>query len=150
MYMRIDTKYLGEMDIDKEKIIQFETGLPGFLEEKEFIILDIPGNDLLQLLQSLQTPNLAFFVANPHQFDQTYHFKLPDNIVESLDITSKEEVVILSILTVNDPFDKSTINLQAPIVINSEKKTAKQIILNDENYAMKTPIAFSNKEKRGD
>lgn len=148
--MRIDTKYLGEMDIDEEKTIHFETGLPGFLEEKEFIILDIPGNDLLQLLQSLHTPNLAFFIANPHQFEQTYHFKLSDSTVEYLNITSEEEVVILSILTVNDPFEKSTINLQAPIVINSKTKQGKQIILNDEKYDMKTPIAFSKKEERGD
>lgn len=147
--MRIDTKYLGEMDIDEEKAIHFETGLPGFLEEKEFIILDIPGNDLLQLLQSLHTPNLAFFIANPHQFDQTYHFKLSDSTLESLNITTEEEVVILSILTVNDPFEKSTINLQAPIVINSKTKQGKQIILNDDKYDMKTPIAFS-KKKRGD
>lgn len=148
--MQIKTKYLGEMEIDEEKVIHFETGIPGFLNENKFIILDIPGNDVLQLLQSLHTPNLAFFITNPHQFDPAYHFKLSDNVLETLKITSKEEVVILSIMTINEPFQKSTINLQAPIVINYRTKLGKQIILNDEKHSMKTAITFSSEEKRGD
>lgn len=148
--MLIETKYLGEMNINEEKIIFFETGIPGFLDEKEFIILDIPDNDVLQLLQSLRTPNLAFFITNPHQFDEAYHFTLTDSVLETLQITSEKEIVILSIMTINEPFQASTINLQAPIIINSRRRLGKQVILNDDRYSMKAAIAFSNQAERGE
>lgn len=148
--MVIETKYLGKMDIDEEKIILFENGIPGFIDEKEFIILDIPGNDLLQLLQSLRSPHLAFFIANPHQFDQSYHFILPESVLEALQITTEEEVIILSIMTINEPFHTSTINLQAPIIINYRTRLGKQIILNEERFSMKTAISSPKQTEKGD
>ena len=148
--MIIETKYLGKVDIDEEKIILFENGIPGFIDEKEFIILDIPGNDVLQLLQSLRSPNLAFFIANPHQFDPSYQFRLPESVLETLQITTEEEVIILSIMTINEPFHTSTINLQAPIIINYRTRLGKQIILNDERYSMKTAISSQKQTEKGD
>jgi flagellar assembly factor FliW len=41
---------------------------------------------------------------------------------------------------VKDDPQKATINLKAPLVINSKKKLAKQIILDDDNYQVKTPL----------
>lgn len=145
--MQIDTKYLGKMEIDEEKIIHFETGIPGFLDEKDFIVLDIPDNDVLQLLQSLHTPSLAFFITNPHQFDPSYNFNLSENVIEMLRIKEKEEVVIFAIMTIRDPFKQSTINFKAPIVVNHRKKLGKQIILNDQQYEMRAAIS-SFEEKR--
>ena len=148
--MKIETKYLGEMEIDESKIIHFESGLPGFLDEKSFVVLDIPGNDVLQILQSVTTPELAFIVTNPHYFYEDYEFKLEDSIVELLGIKKKEEIVVMSILTVRDPFPTSTINLKAPLIINWANKRGKQIVLNDEKYSMKASISLSASSVEGE
>lgn len=148
--MLVETKYLGEMEIDEEKIIQFASGLPGFQDETKFVVLDIPGNELLQILQSIETPDLAFFVTSPHYFYKDYTFKLDEHIVEALKITNQKEVVILSIMTIKEPFSSSTINLQAPIIINSAAKSGKQFILNDEKYTMQAGISLPTREERGD
>lgn len=147
--MQIETKYLGKMEIDKDKIIHFESGIPGFLDEKDFIVLDIPGNELLQILQSLHTPSLAFFITNPHQFNQAYHFSITDNVIDTLQIKAETEVVILNIMTIREPFNQSTINFKAPIVINHRTNLGKQIILNEQQYEMRVEIS-SFEEKRGD
>mgnify|MGYP001428714738 FL=1 len=148
--MKIDTKYLGEMEIDESKIIHFESGLPGFLDEKSFVILDIPGNELLHFLQSVTTPDLAFIVTNPHYFYEDYEFKLEDSVIELLDIKKKEEIVVMSILTVRDPFHTSTINLKAPLVINWSNKRGKQVVLNNEKYSMKASISLSASSVEGE
>lgn len=148
--MKIETKYLGEMEIDESKIIHFESGLPGFLDEKSFVVLDIPGNDVLQILQSVTTPELAFIVTNPHYFYEDYEFKLEDSIVELLGIKKKEEIVVMSILTVRDPFPTSTINLKAPLIINWANKRGKQVVLNDEKYSMKASISLSASSVEGE
>lgn len=38
MKLKLETKYHGEQVIDEKDIITFENGVPGFLEETEFVI----------------------------------------------------------------------------------------------------------------
>jgi len=135
------TKYLGEIEINTDKIIHFHSGLPGFTDEKQFIIIDLPGNDLIQILQSVTTAELAFIITNPHHFHKDYEFKLDDSTIESLELKEEQDVAIFTIMTLKDPFKNSTINLQAPIVINSRKKLGKQYILNETKYAMRFHIS---------
>lgn len=136
----IDTKYLGAIEIEEDKIIHFENGIPGFETEKQFVLLDIADNDVLQILQSVQTPELAFFVANPYLLFKDYAIELEDHVIEKLDIKNEHDVAVLSILTIKDPFSSSTINLKAPIIINIANKRAKQYIMNDDRYSLRTQI----------
>jgi|SRR5690625_1312548 len=147
--MIIETKYLGKMEIDKANIIFFESGLPGFKDENKFVILDIPENEVMQILQSVNTPHLAFIVTNPHYFYKEYEFELDEPIVESLQITDKNQIVILTIMTIHDPFHTSTINLQAPLIINSKTKRAKQYILPNEAYDVKATISLPARNEKG-
>lgn len=148
--MKIQTKYLGEVEIEENKIINFQSGLPGFQEENEFVLLDIPNNQLLQILQSVRTTNTAFIVANPHDFYHGYTFNLDDTILKTLQIKNEKDVVVLSIMTIQEPFANSTINLKAPIVINASKKYGKQCILNEDTLPLKANISLPTNVERGD
>ncbi|XJZ26950.1 flagellar assembly protein FliW [Bacillota bacterium Lsc_1132] len=136
----IQTKYHGEIEIDNEDILFFEKGIPGFLDEKEFVILPLSEDGTFSVLQSIASPQLAFLVANPFIFFKEYDFKLEDPVVEELELKTEKEVVVYVILTVADPFEKTTANLQAPIVINIANRKAKQVILNNCSYNTKHPI----------
>jgi len=138
--MKIKTKYHGEITIDERQIIHFENGLPGFLEEKQFIILPLTDDQIYLILQSIQTPEIAFVITNPFFFYKDYEFKLEDGVVEQLEIKEPGDVQVFNILTIYDPFEKTTINLQAPIVINTKNNRAKQVILNHEHYTTREPL----------
>lgn len=142
--MHIQTKYLGEIEIEEEKVIHFPAGLPGFVNETEFIILDLSGNPIFQILQSIKSVNTAFIVTNPYHVYQDYSVNLDDQILEFLQINNDKEVVVLTIVTLKKPFDRSTINLKAPIIINAASKRGKQYILNGNNYSTKASIAPIN------
>lgn len=144
MITTIDTKYLGKIDIKKEEKIDFPVGLPGFSEEKSFILLDLPGNPTFQILQSITTSDLAFIVTNPYHFYVDYTFKLDDQILKSLQIKQAEDVTVLTIVTLKSPFHTSTLNLKAPIIIHSTRKQGKQYILNQTKYETKAPIVSPN------
>lgn len=131
---KIATKYTGEITVLAEDIITFEQGLPGFVDEKDFVILPFAEQSPFFILQSTTTANVAFVLSDPFPFFQTYDFKLEQTYLEALSIQSKRDVLIFVILTVRDPFQQTTANLQAPIVINKEKKLGKQIILTDSRY----------------
>ncbi|QKY69939.1 flagellar assembly protein FliW [Lentibacillus sp. CBA3610] len=141
--MHIKTKYLGEMEVDFNKIIEFPSGLPGFTDERQFILLDMPGNPVFQILQSADTPEIAFIVVTPYHFYQDYVVDLDDSLLTSLAISNEADVMVLAIVTVKKPFDSSTLNLKAPIIINSQNQQGKQYILNTDVYPSKAAIALS-------
>lgn len=138
--MKINTKYHGEVEIKDEDIWHFANGIPGFPEEKEFIILALPDNDVFSILQSVQTVGIGFVISNPFTFFKNYEFTIDDQILEQLKLKKEEDVQVSVILTVQDPFEKTTANLQAPIIFNVNNKEAKQMILNDPNYFTKYPL----------
>lgn len=145
--MKIQTKYFGEVTIYEADIITFPNGILGFPDEKQFILLDIPDNPSFLVLQSITDANIAFVVIPPHQLYQDYELKIDDATLELLEIESEQDVTLLSIVTLKENFSDSTINLQAPLIINYKKKLAKQYITNNKRHAIQTPITA--KQKRG-
>lgn len=135
--MKINTKYLGEVEINEEKIIKFENGIPSFLEEKKFILLPFDESTPFYILQSVTTPELGFVVVSPFQFFPDYQVKLSDATIDALAIENEDDVAVFVILTVEEPFTNTTANLQGPVVINSEVQKGKQISLNDPTYQTK-------------
>lgn len=130
------TKFHGEIEIGQEDIYTFESGIPGFLVEKQFCLLPLEDTPFF-ILQSMKTKEVAFIVTNPFDVFPDYEVKLTDEVLSTLQIETEKEVVTLVILTIHDPFNQTTANLQAPIILNSHKKTGKQFIMNGSNYRNK-------------
>jgi flagellar assembly factor FliW len=138
--MLIKTKYHNEIEINNDDIIHFEKGIPGFSEEKEFIILPLSEDQTFSVMQSILSEYLAFLVVSPFHFFPEYDFQLEDLVVEELGLRSEKEITIFSILTTEEPFENTTANLQAPVIINTTNQKAKQVILNEGQYKTKHPI----------
>ena len=146
MRMKIQTKFHGEIEIKTEEIYTFESGLPGFLEEKQFGLLPLDGTPFY-VLQSVETPSVAFIVTNPFEVFPDYEVKLTDEILSALHIESEQDVLIFSILNIRNPFDKTTINLQAPVILNYDKKKGKQFIMNNSDYEIRQLFITPPKEQ---
>lgn len=138
--MIIETDYLGEIEIDPSNIIKFEHGIPGFEEEKEFILLSIDEQSAFHMLQSIKSHTLAFVVIDPVFVTLEYSFEIDESIAHSLEIKEEKEVEIYSIVSLKDTIANSTINIKAPIIINKRNNKAKQVILDKEEYTTRHPI----------
>lgn len=143
--MNIETKYHGTVEVSKGEILHFAAGIPGFPEEKKFVILPLEDTGFA-VMQSAVTPEIAFVVAEPFTFFPEYDFKLDEQIIEQLELGSAEDVRVCTILTVREPFEKTTANLQAPVIINTKNRKAKQVILNESGYQTRHPL-FGQKVK---
>ncbi|HZH62651.1 MAG TPA: flagellar assembly protein FliW, partial [Metabacillus sp.] len=97
--MVIQTKYHGEMNIEENEIITFPSGIPGFLEATEFILLPLEQNSPFIILQSIQTAELGFVIVNPFVFSQDYEFKLTDTEKEKLEVEENNQIQVYTILT---------------------------------------------------
>jgi flagellar assembly factor FliW len=139
--MKITSKFLGEIEINEEQIIHFPNGIPGFEEEKQFVILLLEERSPFAILQSIHHSHVGFVIAYPFSFYPDYAFDLADEDIEKLKLSSPDDCVTYTIMTLKEPFSESTINLKAPIVINVKEKMGKQLILHDSNYPIRFPVS---------
>lgn len=129
--MKIQTKFLGEVQIDPASIIQFPQGIPAFEEEKEFVIVPLGAQSPFVTLQSVQTPSVGFMAAYPYHFKEDYTFDLEQEDLQQLQIEKSEDVLVYAILTLKDTLENSTMNLLAPVAINIKKQIGKQVVLHE-------------------
>lgn len=145
--MQVETSYLGTVKSSEDDILLFAGGLPGFLEEKEFVLLPFEQSHFF-LLQSVHSKHLSFICADPFVFWDDYEVKLDDASVEQLGVHEEEDVAIFVILTIEQPFSATTANLRAPIIINSKNKRAKQVMLDAYKFSPKTALSKAASKER--
>lgn len=142
--MLINTKFLGEVEIIEKEIINFDCGLPGFPEERGFVLLSIEEDVPFVLLQSINNEHIGFVIAYPFAFKEDYAFDLNEEDKQLLQIETEEDVLVYSIVTLKESFQQSTLNLLAPIVINNNKKLGRQIVLQDSTqYSLRYPVSMA-------
>jgi flagellar assembly factor FliW len=139
------TKYFGKVSCEPADSFHFPLGIPGYQDERSFVILNLPGKEPLVFLQSAQTPALCFLalpilVADP---DYRLAVSFEDLQVLELELTRQprigSEVLVLALLAIEEGAS-ATANLLSPIVINLKNRLAVQAIRCDFAYSHRHPI----------
>ena len=135
--MKINTIYSEEIEIDDENIINFEDGIPGFDQMKKFAILNIEQSPF-KWLQSIEDKDVALPIINPFDIKEDYEFDI-DSITEGkLQIKNVQDIVVYSVVVIpGDDLSKMSANLKAPIIVNAANNKAKQMIMENSEYAIK-------------
>ena len=121
-------------------VISFPSGIPGFENNREFVIVTVPEYEPFQWLVCIDESHLRFAVINPLLFLPDYSPNMVKEQLEDLHIDKTEDILLYSIVTIREnPLD-STANLIGPIVINKNKRVGKQIIIDDDRYSTQEPI----------
>lgn len=142
--MVIQTSRFGSVTLQKEDVIEFPEGILGFNDLRKFVLLDDPNDEIFAWLQSCEIPQIAFPVLEPELFTSNYQVILTKHDLESLGLNNVDANQIrtrsFAIITIPDDATQMTANLKAPIVINIAKRCARQIVLQDNNLAIREPI----------
>lgn len=140
--MQIRTTRFGELTIEPHKIIEFKHGLPGFEDERAFVILWHDRESPFLFLQSAKTPELAFMLTNPFLYFPDYTFEIDDDTLAELDIQSEEDVEVLVVVTIpGGRVEDMTVNLFAPVVVSLRSLAARQIVLEGSSYQIRRRLA---------
>jgi flagellar assembly factor FliW len=151
--MRIESTRFGTLDIDAERIIGFPSGLIGFPEEREFVLVHHGHSASLAWLQSTKTPSLALPVVGAHEFSPVYpDVPLSEAAKRAGMDGSPDDMTALVVLCAN-PGMPSTVNLAAPIIVDASKWTGAQVILEGTRFttreAFLTPARPAQNEAVG-
>jgi flagellar assembly factor FliW len=139
------TKYFGTVSCEDGDRYHFPLGLPGFENEKSFVLMNVPGRQPLVFLQSTSTPQLCFLTLPILVVDPEYRLSVSFEDLEILELETTrqpqlgDEVLVLALLSIQD-VPAPTANLLAPLVINLGNHCAIQAIRCDTVYSHQHPL----------
>ncbi|NLM05459.1 MAG: flagellar assembly protein FliW [Tissierellia bacterium] len=136
--MKVVTDVFGEIEVNDDAVIKFESGIPGFEDQKSFIVIEEEDENYpFVWMLSTADPHVGFIMIDPFKTFSDYEVELPQTAIEKLKIESSEDVTIYTIINLTEKPEDLTTNLQGPIVINGRTGLGKQVILDDERYTTK-------------
>lgn len=137
----IDTRF-GTVEVNPHGIIRFKSGLLGFSDVDEFILVDLdnPKYEQFRILQCVTDPTLSFIVFPP---------SLENGLIDKADIEGAagsagiplNDLVVLLLVTVrrSDEGNSISLNLRAPVLIDTAKFEGTQCVLTNDKY----PVRFT-------
>ena len=134
-FLDVQTSRFGLVRVDRGKVLTMTTPFLGFPESRRFFLRPHSEDSPFMWLQSLDNPQLAFVVVQPELFLQDYSPDLQKLVLEELEVSQDSDKEILVILTIPPGRPKEmTANLLGPVVINTAKRLAKQVLLDPGKY----------------
>ena len=138
-YIEVDTRF-GRVAFKAENAIEMPHGLPGFPGRRAFGLAPLPSPrfDHFLLFQDLEDSSLCFLVMP---------MALESGLIEEADIDEalattgidRADASFLLIVTLRKEPEglSTTVNLRAPIVLDTERKVARQYVMPNGKYAIR-------------
>ena len=138
--MQVDTLRFGAVEVDEEKIIIFNEGIPGLEQYQKYALLQFEDSYPIVWLQSIEDPGICLPVINTFMVLPDYVFDIDDSDVKTLDLSSPDDLHVLSVVVIPEDIQGMTVNLAAPILINTTTGIAKQVVLTGMEYNVRAPV----------
>jgi len=138
--MKIKTSRFGEIEVDEQSVVNMPEGMLGFSEFKKFVLIQQDQGSPFLWYQAVDEPGLAFVIVDPFTFFPDYEVLLSREDLDALGATELGSLAVFSVVVIPENPEDMTANLRGPVLINVEKKTARQVVLNDQRYSPHQPI----------
>lgn len=130
----------GTLTIHPHASLLFPQGLLGFADFRDFALAELPNGKHPQFkaLQCLTDANLAFLVAPLANDSPAIDPADVEEACQTLSI-AREDLVIVLIVTVRRDDDGAhvSVNLRAPVLIDTRQRVARQYVLPNNKYEIR-------------
>lgn len=133
--MKIDTRLFGALEIKEDDILHFPHGIPGFEHTREFTMVHLDNDIPFSYLQCIDAPELSLLLADPFLFYPEYAFDLGDSVRVELEVNDASIIMVRTVVSMKDHLHNATMNLLAPIVINTARRIGKQVVLHHTSFS---------------
>jgi len=134
----VESERLGPLNCDEAALLSFPRGLLGFEHAREFAVVSADEDGAYSWLQCMNDPHLSFLAVVPSFFFPDYSPVIPDADADELGLASDSHTQLLALVTITD--DGVTANLLGPIIVNLRTRTARQLVLSEQQYSVKEPL----------
>lgn len=142
--IQIETTRFGQREtlaIDEGCLFSFPDGLPGFDQVQVYALLEDDRCLPLRWLQAIDQPEVCFILVDPWLVLESFEVELGRRDLASLRIAEPDQAEVHAILAIRDQGASVTANLKAPIVLNRSCRLGRQIILADDRFELRQPVA---------
>lgn len=144
----ITTYKFGDIEVNRNRVIHFPDGIIGFDHLKDYVLLhdEEKKNSGVHYLQSVDDNEVAFVLIDPNTVVDEYKPEIDSAAVDKIGNLTDENITVFVTLIIPEDITKMSVNLKAPIIINSETLIGAQVLTKND-YAIKTPVYEYLKEK---
>jgi len=124
-----------------EQKLFFPAGLLGFASCHQYRLERFKPHDDSEspfLMLCAMDQDVSFPLIHPASIGLDYKFPVTSDLLAALDARSADELVPLLIVTVREPLEEITVNLQGPVIINPGSSLALQLVI--ERYPVRYPL----------
>lgn len=149
--MLVETDRFGVFEMDESKKLEFPSGIPGFEDLHEFVIIKNESTFPIYWLQSLESKYIALPVIMLFGLIEDYTVQLRDDELKELCVESQDDLLVMNVVVIQEDITKMTANLAAPIIINARAGLGRQVIIDVRELPIRFPIyeAVMNAVKGG-
>lgn len=124
--MKCFNAQMGEIEYSRDHVFTFSEGLIGFEQLRSFVLINDAETEPFRWLVSIEDEEVCLPILDPQLVVTNYHSlnAFPDGATLGV------------IASLKEPIEESTVNLRSPILFDAATRTAKQIILPDERFAI--------------
>ena len=141
----LETKYFGTLPYSEGAVFHFPHGIPGFEEEKRFVLIEVAERAPLVFLQSMARADLCFTAFPIQVVDRQYPLAIAPEDLEDLELGPGRQpalgidVTVLALISWHGQ-SRVTANLMAPVVLNLKTRRGLQAIRRDARYSHEHPL----------
>jgi flagellar assembly factor FliW len=121
-------------------VIDFVAPMPGFPDDRRFVLVRVEDSTLLYALTSLDSQGLRFLVVPPAPFFPTYEPEIDDDTLEVLDNRDPADLLVLLVISPGEVAREATANLLAPIILDQRSRRAMQLVLAGSGFPVREPL----------
>jgi flagellar assembly factor FliW len=121
-------------------VLEFVAPMPGFPEQRRFVLVRVGEEGVLFALTSVDRPGLRFLVAPPAPFFPDYAPEVDEEALAALGTTDPDDLLVLLVINTGDAPNEASANLMAPIVLSQENRRAVQLVLNRSGLPVRAPL----------
>jgi flagellar assembly factor FliW len=137
--LTIATAQQSTVRVPATEVLRFMTPILGFSELSRYVLHQSkPGP--LWWLQSTERTEVAFCVVQPFSLGLDPDYALDADEVADLGTTDPAELMVWTLVVLDEDPLKSRTNLRAPILICRRSGRAKQIVCHDGRLPMRQPL----------
>lgn len=133
--MKADTRLFGPIEIEDGKIIEIEQGIIGFPDLRHFTLIydsDREQKSAIHWLQSMDDGDIAMPVIVPGELIPDYQPTVNEELLKGLGNLTPENTYILVTVRVPENIEDISVNLKAPIIVNTDSNKGSQVIVEDD------------------
>jgi len=138
--MKIDSVRFGTVEVADDQLLSFVRPIVGFDQFTTYALIDEPETAPIVWFQSLDAPGVLFAAVDVACVTDDFALDLDEESTKALGLERAEDARVMCILTLSPDPTQITVNLRAPIVWNTRRATALQLLLQDAETSISHPV----------